>query len=61
MTLTYLYDMIHVISSPKCGSIRYLSQLNYKGRYFKMDDGDSTDTTCMCNALTVVRAFHYIS
>ena len=32
-----------------------------QGRYFKMDDGDSTDTTCMCNALTVVRAFHYIS
>ena len=26
-----------------------------------MDDGDSTDTTCMCNALTVVRDFHYIS
>ena len=34
---------------------------NDKGRYIEMDDGDSTDTTCMCNALTVVRAFHYIS
>ena len=31
-----------------------------KERYFTMDDGDSTDTTCMCN-VTVVRGFHYIS
>ena len=28
MTLTYLYDMIHVISSPGCGSTRDI-YLNY--------------------------------
>lgn len=37
-----------------------MNKIIQKGRYLKMDDGDSTDTTCMCN-VTVVRVFHYIS
>ena len=50
MTFTCAYAIIH--------STEYF----LKEGIAKMDDGDSADTTyAMCNALTVVRTFHYIS